>query len=175
MTFSSTPPLLHRSTSCFAPAMRAFSKLTQLSVPGNSLYAKGQLLSKNTCLTPCSLQIQYVVLVSSLGAKPAAQECGNRPYSQKVTSFIYFFFTWVQHRLRNSSVVLNGFQSCLKLYCGLLGTVLVSLLVFWKKKWSWAGNGISFSHHLWNLPNLSKTSAFQMGGEISKKCKKPLF
>lgn len=70
MTFSSTPPLLHRSTSCFAPAMRAFSKLTQLSVPGNSLYAKGQLLSKNTCLTPCSLQIQYVVLVSSLGAKP---------------------------------------------------------------------------------------------------------
>lgn len=142
MTFSSTPPLLHRSTSCFAPAVRAFSKLTQLSVPGNSLYAKGQFLSKDTCLTPCSLQIQYVVLVSSLGAQPpwtlachlsasspGAQECGNRPYSQKVASFFFFSFMWVQHRLRNSSVVLNGFQSSLKLYCGLLGTVLVSLLV----------------------------------------------
>lgn len=79
-------------------------------------------------------------------SQPAAQEPRNvetGPTDRRWPHFFFFSFMWVQHRLRNSSVVLNGFQSSLKLYCGLLGTVLVSLLVLWKKN----GQEIEFLFH----------------------------
>lgn len=109
-------------------------------------------------------------------SQPAAQEPRNvetGPTARRWPHFFFFFFhvgaTQAEEQLCSSEWFPKQLEAILwfawDCSCLLTGTL--------KKKW--AGNWISFSHHLWNLPNLSKTSAFQMGGEISKKCKKPLF